>query len=131
MKAKRPARSTTPGEDGVKQVNAILAKIPVKQRSVLQKIRKTIQASVSEAVEGISYGLPAFRYKGKPLAGYAAYKEHYSFFPMSGKLTDKFKQELKEFDTSKGAIHFQADHPLPTTLIKKLLRARIQEIEKG
>jgi uncharacterized protein YdhG (YjbR/CyaY superfamily) len=90
-----------------------------------------VRKIVPEAVEAISYGLPAFKYKGKPLAGYASKKDHCSFFPMSGDIVGKMKNELGGFNTSKGGVQFQADHPLSDSLIKKLLQARIKEIENS
>jgi uncharacterized protein YdhG (YjbR/CyaY superfamily) len=71
MKAKRPAKSKPDSESVTKEVNATLAAAPGEHRAALQRIRETVQAIVPEAVEAISYGLPAFKYKGKPLAGYA------------------------------------------------------------
>ncbi|MGH2582649.1 MAG: iron chaperone [Anaerolineales bacterium] len=114
----------------VEEINSILAPAPMEHRATLQKIRETIRAAVPEAVEAISYGLPAFKYKGKPLAGYGSYKDHCMYFPMSGNVTAKLKKELQGYKTSKGGIHFQPDKPLPATLVRKLVRARIEEIEK-
>lgn len=113
-----------------KQIDAILAAAPKEHRAALKRIRARVRKVAPEAVEAISYGLPAFKYKGKPLAGYSSYKDHCSYFPMSGKITAKLKTELKGFQTSKGSINFQPDHPLSDPLLKKLLKARIQEIEK-
>jgi uncharacterized protein YdhG (YjbR/CyaY superfamily) len=127
----RPGKSNLDPETASKEIDAILAASPKEHRVALQKIREAIRKTVPDAVEGISYSIPAFRYKGKPLAGYASLKNHCSYFPMSGKLTTKFKKELKDFKTSKGGIQFQPDHPLPVDLIKKLLQARIKEIENA
>lgn len=131
MKAKRPTKPSLADDSNTKRVDAILAAAPKEHRAALEKIRETVQAVVPDAVEAISYGLPAFKYKNKPLAGYASYKDHCSYFPMSGNVTAKFEKELKGFQASKGGIHFQPDHPLPATLLKKLLRARIKDIEKA
>ena len=77
-----------------------------------------------EAAEGISYGMPVFKYKG-PVMGFAAYSDHCSLFPMSGTLLDDFKEELKGYSTAKGTIHFPLDKPLPAALVKKLVKARM------
>jgi uncharacterized protein YdhG (YjbR/CyaY superfamily) len=114
-----------------KQIDAILAVAPKEHRAALKNIRAIVRKAVPEAVEAISYGLPAFKYKGKPLAGYASKKDHCSFFPMSGEIVGKMKNELRGFITSKGGVQFQPDHPLSDSLIKKLLQARIKEIEKA
>jgi uncharacterized protein YdhG (YjbR/CyaY superfamily) len=94
------------GDTGVKAVEAYLAKVPEPARGTLEKIRAMIRAAApKEATEGISYGMPAFKYK-KPLAGYAAFKEHCSLYPMSGAVVAAMKDELKDYVTSKGAIQF-------------------------
>ena len=83
-------------------------------------------AAPKEATEAISYGMPAFKYKGS-LVGYAAFKEHCSFFPMSGTLIEEMQDDLKKYKTSKGTIQFPLDKPLPAALVKKLVKARILE----
>ena len=110
-------------------VEAYLAKVPEPARTTLRKVRATIKAAVpKEATEGISYGMPAFRYKGA-LVGYAAFKDHCSFFPMSASLIDKMEDELKDYRTSKGTLQFPLDMPLPAPLVKKMVKARIADNE--
>jgi uncharacterized protein YdhG (YjbR/CyaY superfamily) len=86
-------------------------------------IRSVVPA---EATEGISYGIPTFKYKGS-LVAFAAFKNHCSLFPMSGSVIEAFKKELKDFQTSKGTLRFPVDKPLPAALVKKLVRARIAQ----
>jgi uncharacterized protein YdhG (YjbR/CyaY superfamily) len=81
-----------------------------------------------EATEAISYRMPTFKYKG-PLLGFAAFSNHCSLFPMSYSVIEAFKNELKDFHISKGTIRFPVDKPLPTALVKKLVKARIAENE--
>jgi len=81
----------------------------------------------ADATEAISYGIPAFKYKGS-LVWYAAFSNHCSLFPTASVL-EAFKNELKGFSTSKGTIHFPTDKPLPTALVKKLVRARVAQNE--
>ena len=83
----------------------------------------------AEATEGLSYGMPAFRYRGA-LVGYAAFKDHCSFFPMNASLIDTMKEELKGYRTSKGTLQFPSDKPLPATLLKKMVKVRIAENER-
>ena len=110
-------------------VEEYLAEVAEPARSTLNKLRATIRAAVpAEATEGLSYGLPAFIYK-KPIAGYAAYPHHCSYFPMSGGVTETLKAELKGYETSKGGIRFPVDKPLSAALVKKLVKARLAEIE--
>jgi uncharacterized protein YdhG (YjbR/CyaY superfamily) len=115
--------------DSAAGVDAYLADVPEPARTTLEKVRAIIRSVVpSEATEGLSYGMPAFRYKG-PLVGYAAFKEHCSFFPMQASLIDQMKGELKSYRTSKGTLQFPQDKPLPATLLKKMVRLRMAENE--
>ena len=110
-------------------VDAYLAKVPEPARTTLEKVRATIRSIVpAEATEGLSYGMPAFRYKG-PLVGYAAFKAHCSFFPMQASLIDEMKDELKNYRTSKGTLQFPQDKPLPAALLKKMVKLRVAENE--
>ena len=116
-------------DNGVREVEAYLAKAPEPSRSTLEKVRACIRtAAPAEATETISYGMPAFRYKGA-LVAYAAFKNHCSFFPMNASLLDAMGEELKQYRTSKGTIQFAVDRPLPATLVKKIVKARVAENE--
>ena len=130
MLARLKAKESEGKNAATSKVNAILAAAPIEHRVALQRNRETIRTMVPEAVEAISYGLPAFKYKGKPLAGYGSFKDHCTYFPMSGDTTTKLKKELKAYKTSKGGIHFHSENPLPASLVKKLVMARMNEIEK-
>ena len=110
-------------------VDEYLAEVAEPAHSTLQKVRAMIRAAApKEATEAISYGMPAFKYKGS-LVGYAAFKEHCSFFPMSGTLIEEMQDDLKKYKTSKGTIQFPSDKPLPAALVKKLVKARVLENE--
>ena len=111
-------------------VDAYLAKVPEPARATLEKVRATIRSVVpAETTEGLSYGMPAFRYKGA-LVVYAAFKDHCSFFPCQASLIDQMKDELKNYRTSKGTLQFPLDKPLPAALVKKMVKARIVENER-
>ena len=113
-----------------KDVEAYLARVPEPARSTLEKVRATIRSVVpAEATEALSYGMPAFRYKGA-LVGYAAFKNHCSFFPMNASLLDALADDLKGYRTSKGTLQFPLDKPLPVTLVKKMVKARVAENER-
>jgi len=115
--------------DSAAGVDAYLAQVPEPAKVTLQKMRATIRSIVpAEATEGLSYGMPAFRYKG-PLVAYAAFKDHCSFFPMQVSLIDRLKDELKQYRTSKGTLQFPPDRPLPAALLKKMVKLRIAENE--
>ena len=111
-----------------KTFDECLDEFSAEQRIVLEKLRKVIRAAVPEAEEGVSYGLAAFRLNGKPLAGLGASANHCAYFPMSGTVVDKLKSELTKYETSKGTIRFPIDKPMPATLVRKLLKARLAEI---
>jgi uncharacterized protein YdhG (YjbR/CyaY superfamily) len=112
-------------------IDDYLAALSDDKRAALEKLRKTIKAAAPKAEEGISYGIPAFRLNGM-LVGFGATANHCSFFLMNGATVEDFQDELKEYDTSKGAIRFPADKPLPSTLVRKLVKARLAEnTERG
>jgi uncharacterized protein YdhG (YjbR/CyaY superfamily) len=110
-------------------VDEYLERVPEPARTTLNKVRTVIRSvAPPEATEGISYGIPTFKYKGM-LAAYAAFSDHCSLFPGAGP-TIEFKNELKNFQTSKGTIRFAPSKALPATLLKKLVKARIAENER-
>lgn len=122
--------SAAKGSTTRNEVDEYLANIPEPARSTLQKVRAMIRAALpSEATEGISYGMPTFKYKG-PLLGYAAFPNHCGLYPMNPSVIEAFKDELKDFKTSKGTIRFSVDTPLPSALLKKLVKARIAQNEQ-
>ena len=111
-------------------VDEYLADVPEPARTTLSKVRESIRAAAPpDATEGFSYGLPAFIHK-KAIAGYAAFAKHCAYFPMSGRVIAELKDDLTNYETSKGGIKFPSNKPLPAALIKKLVKARLAEIEK-
>jgi uncharacterized protein YdhG (YjbR/CyaY superfamily) len=110
-----------------KNVDEYMARVPEPARSTLTKLRAAIRSAVPpEATETISYRIPAIRYKGI-LVWFAAFSDHCSLFPTASVIA-AFKHDLKDFSTSKGTIHFPLHKPLPTELIKKLVKARLAEV---
>jgi uncharacterized protein YdhG (YjbR/CyaY superfamily) len=121
-------RSRGKGKAAPKNIDEYLAGVAEPARSTLNKIRAAIRSAVPpEATETISYGIPAFKYKGV-LVWFAAFSDHCSLFPTAA-VIEEFKNELKGFFTSKGTIQFPTDKPLPATLVRKLVKARIAQIE--
>jgi uncharacterized protein YdhG (YjbR/CyaY superfamily) len=108
------------------EVEQYLAKVPSEHRATLEKLRKTIRATAPKAVEVISYGIPTFKLDGRMLVSYAAFKEHCSFFPGAAPIK-AHEAELKSYETSKGTIRFPIGKPLSATLVKKLVKTRIEE----
>jgi uncharacterized protein YdhG (YjbR/CyaY superfamily) len=112
-----------------KTVDEYLAGVPEPARSTLNEIRATIRSTVPpEATESISYGIPVFKHQGV-VVWFAAFRDHCSLFPGTSVIA-AFKNELKDYQTSKGTIRFPVDKPLPAALLKKLVKARIAERKK-
>jgi uncharacterized protein YdhG (YjbR/CyaY superfamily) len=109
-------------------VDEYLARVPEPSRTTLKKVRVAIRSAVPPgAIETISYGIPAFKYHGT-LVWFAAFSEHCSFFPTAA-VIQMFKNELKGFEISKGTIRFPVDKPLPAALVKKMVKARVAQVE--
>jgi uncharacterized protein YdhG (YjbR/CyaY superfamily) len=118
------AKTVKPAEAAT--VEAYLAALPPNIRATLEQVRKTIKAAAPGAKELISYKIPAFKFNGM-LVSYAAMPKHCSFFVMSSTLLQNFSEELKGYETSTGTIRFSHDSPLPASLVKKIVAARIKE----
>jgi uncharacterized protein YdhG (YjbR/CyaY superfamily) len=114
-----------------KSVDDYLAALPEDSRATLEKLRATIRAAAPKATEGISYQVPTFKHQGRPLVGFGATKNHCAFYVMSPDVVRAHQVELERYETGKGSIRFQAGKPLPATLVRKLVKARIAEIETG
>lgn len=111
-----------------KEIDEYLATIPANARNALEKLRADIKTAAPQAVEKISYRMPTFYYLGM-LVGFAAFKEHCSFFVMSYEVMDMFKKELESYDTATATVRFSAVAPLPSALVKRIVRARVLENE--
>src|SRR5215216_7693716 len=98
------------------------------QRAELERICRIVLDRVPDAEEGRSYGMPAFRYKRKPLLGFAALKDHLSLFPFSPHVVAAVKGRLAGYDLSKGTIRFTEAKPIPEDVIWEMLDLRLEEI---
>jgi uncharacterized protein YdhG (YjbR/CyaY superfamily) len=107
-------------------IDDYLAPISPDKRAALEKLRKTIQAAAPGAEECISYGIPAFRLGGRVLVFFGAATHHCSFYPGAFPI-EAHKDELGDYNTSKGTIRFKPDKPLPAALVRKLVKTRIAE----
>ncbi len=105
-----------------------LVAVRPEQRVALEKLRRTIRSVAPEAEEGMSYGLPAFRWGGRFLVAYGAAAKHCALYP--GGIVEDFADELEGFAFSKGAIRFQPDRPLPAALVRKLVRAQLTRLDR-
>ena len=99
------------------------------QRIALGKLRDTIAAAAPEADQGIAWSMPGFKLDGKAFVGYAAFKNHYSFFPMSTAAIRAHEKALGDHVTGKGTISFGYDERLPVGVIKKIVKTRLAEVE--
>ena len=114
-----------------KEVDRHLAKIEQPHRSTLQSLRKIILEIIPKSQEVISYGFPGYKLDGKIICGFDAFKNHCSFFPHSSLVIPELGKELMNFKTSKGAIQFGPDKPLPKTLVRKLIKTRIRLLREA
>jgi uncharacterized protein YdhG (YjbR/CyaY superfamily) len=106
-----------------------LASVPEPQRAELERIRRLVRRAVPEAEEATSYGMPAFKYRKRPLLGFRASKNHLSVFPFSPEAVHATRDALGGFDTSKGTVRFTPEKPIPDAALEQLLRHRLREIE--
>jgi uncharacterized protein YdhG (YjbR/CyaY superfamily) len=127
MAGKQNPGADAAGTTATAQVEAYLANAREEHRAALKALRATIAAAAPDAVEGISYGIPGFKYRGQGLAWYADFKAHCSFFP--GGTAQRYRGELSGFRLSKGTIQFTPDHPIPADLVARILRDRMAEID--
>ncbi|MGH7272685.1 MAG: iron chaperone [Polyangiaceae bacterium] len=108
-------------------IDEYLAGVSPTSRALLQKLRKSIHAIVPEVEECISYGMPAFRYRARVIAGFQATSKGCSYYPFSGTTLAALARDLDAYSRTKSALHFSSSKPLPASLVRRLLKARIAE----
>ena len=120
---------TTPmPSSGSEEVDAYLATVASPQRESLERLRDSLRSILPHADEGLKYGMPAFTLHGKAVAGYAAFKNHCSYFPMSGGVLEAAGDAAAKYPTSKGGLQFGVDERLPIGLLRRLVKLRLAEI---
>ena len=112
----------------VQDVDGYLATLDEPKRSTLEDLRRSILEVVPDAEQCISYGMPAFKVRGKTVAGFAAFKDHLSYLPHSGSVLAQLGDELVGYQSTKGSLHFAVDEPLPRPLVSKLVGLRLEEL---
>lgn len=108
-----------------KNVDAYFKTFEGVQLETLEKLRKAIKAAAPKAEETISYGMPVYKQNGT-IAFFAGFKNHCSYFPGGNAIIKMFENELKPYEISKGTIRFAIDKPLPSSLVKKMVQAKIK-----
>ncbi|GGI44566.1 hypothetical protein GCM10010932_05250 [Agromyces flavus] len=98
-------------------------------RSAMAEVQRAALDLVPEAVEGVSYGMPALRYRDRPLLSVMQAKGHIGLYPFSPAVVDAVSGELGGYSFSKGTIRFTADHPLPDGLVDRIVALRRDEID--
>ena len=111
-------------------INAYLKSVPKDRRVALEDLRAKIRSIVPDAEECISYRIPAFRLKGVVVAGFCATVKGCSYFPFSGSTLKTLARDVIPYDQTKASLHFSPDKPLPTALVRKLIKARIAEAKE-
>jgi uncharacterized protein YdhG (YjbR/CyaY superfamily) len=111
------------------EVDEYLRAVEEPKRRTLETLRRTILEIVPEAEQVISYRLPAFRVRGETFAGFAAFKNHLSYLPFSGSVLPRLADQLAGYAMTKSSLHFPIDRPLPKALVRKLIAARLAEID--
>jgi uncharacterized protein YdhG (YjbR/CyaY superfamily) len=117
--------------DKVETIDAYLAAVRSDRRRLLQDLRRAIRRAVPAAEECISYGMPAFRVEGGIVAGFAATKDGCSYYPFSGQTLSELASEVAAYEGTKSSLHFSVERPLPVTLLRQLVRARLAEIRRS
>ena len=111
------------------EIDDYLAALPAEQRAALEHVRAIVAEAAPDAEEGKSYGIPAFRYAGKPLIGFHAAKQHLSVHPFSPEVVDAVRDRLEGFDLAKGTIRFTPGRPLPDDVLRELVTRRLAELQ--
>ena len=110
------------------EVDRYLAGLDEPERGTLEAVRRSILDVVPDAEQCISYGMPAFKVEGKTVAGFAAFRNHLSYLPHSGSVLATLADDVARYETSKGALQFAIDKPLPKQLVRKLVKTRMREL---
>ena len=113
------------------EIDAYLDSLEEPKRTTLSQLRQAILRVLPDAEQGISYGVPAFKVRGKTVAGFAAFKNHLSYLPHSGSVFPELPEELAGYSMSSGALRFEIDNPLPQELVEKLIAVRLRQALPG
>lgn len=107
------------------------ASLPPEIRAEFERIRRIVKEVVPTAEEGVSYAMPAYLHNGKAFLSAMATKKHLSLYPFSGKVIDKLRDKLANYELTTGSIHYSESQPFPEELLREIIACRLQEIESG
>jgi uncharacterized protein YdhG (YjbR/CyaY superfamily) len=113
------------------EIDEYLRNLDEPKRSTLQTLRRNILEVVPDAEQLISYRVPAFRVDGEIVAGFAAFKDHLSYLPHSGRVLGQLAGDLSGYTMTKGSLHFQVHRPLPKAVVERLIAVRLREAGQG
>jgi uncharacterized protein YdhG (YjbR/CyaY superfamily) len=113
------------------EIDEYLSALGEPKRTTLGQLRTDILTVIPHAEQGISYAMPAFAVRGKTIAGFAAFKNHLSYLPHSGSVLAALADELTGYEYTKGSLHFRVDEPLPASLVRRLVRTRMNQLGLG
>ena len=111
------------------EVDDFLATLPDDRRAALQHLRELTRKACPEAAEGFGYGMPGYKYRGRPLIYFSSFKNHMSVFAAGYEFINRHRAELADYEIRAGTIHFQAGKPLPDKLLKTMIRERMADID--
>lgn len=113
------------------RIDAYLASLQDEQRVALQRLRDQIARAAPEAVETISYGMPAFKLDGRFLVSFAGWRSHSSIYPLTSDFLAAHEDELERYGRTKGSLHFTTEQPLSDALVDDLVRRRVADLRAG
>lgn len=113
-----------------KTIDGYIQTFPKEVREILEMLRKTIKDEIPEVTEDISYNMPTFKLQGMSLIYFAAWKKHVSLYPFSSDMEHEIPEASKYNTSGKGTIQFPLNEPMPYSLIRKIVKFRIKEVEE-
>jgi uncharacterized protein YdhG (YjbR/CyaY superfamily) len=120
--------SKSASTDPAERLRAYLRSLPADGRRALEQLRRAIRTVAPDATEGFAYGIPAYRVDGRVLIYCAAWKQHTSLYPLTAAMRRVAGREIDRYETSKGTVKFPLDMPIPLSLVKRLVKARLAEV---